>query len=589
MSAGNQHPSTLVELLAHAAASDTTGLRLLDRRERETFVSWSALSDSAARVGAALRARGLETGDRVGLIFPTCAGFFGAFFGVLAAGGVPAPLYPPVRFGRLDEYHARSSRMLRSIGARMVLTDRRVHSVIGETIESASPELGCVRIEELEGPLEPSLSPSPDTLGLIQYSSGTTRDPAPVALSHRALLAQGGVLRDGIVSTFPLSEVGSHAGASWLPLYHDMGLIGTVLPAMLHRADLALIGPEVFVGRPATWLRMISRYRATASPAPNFAYALCVDRIRDEELTGVDLSCWRLALNGAEAVAPQVLDRFCERFAAWGFRREALTPVYGLSEASLAVTFSEMREEATELCLDREQLEVAGVAQPSDQGVRWSSVGRPLPGFEVEIRGVDGALADGHVGRLWVRGPSLMDGYFGQPERTADTLVDGWLDTGDRAFVHEGELYIVGRDKDVLIVRGRNIAPASIEDLVSGVAGVRTGCAAAVPMSTEDGATEGIRLFVECRRDASAESQADLPDLCKEAVVKAIGVALDDVVVLAAGTLPRTSSGKIRRAEARARWQAGALSPPERVTALNMLGVTWRSARAHRRAKGSSR
>jgi fatty-acyl-CoA synthase len=182
----------------------------------------------------------------------------------------------------------------------------------------------------------------------------------------------------------------------------------------------------------------------------------------------------------------------------------------------------------------------------------------------------------------------LMDGYFGQPERTADTLVDGWLDTGDRAFVHEGELYIVGRDKDVLIVRGRNIAPTSIEDLVDRVPGVRTGCVAAVPVSLEDGATEGIRLFVERRKDATVEEQEALSEACKEVVVAALGVLLDDVVVLAAGTLPRTSSGKIRRAAERARWEAGTLLPPARVTALNMLGVTCRSALAHRRAKGSS-
>ena len=585
MTVGETRPTTLMELLDHASASESTGLRLLDRRERETFVSWHDLRVQALKVGGALQARGLQPGDRVGLIFPTGLGFFTSFFGVLAAGGIPAPLYPPVRLGRLDEYHARSARMLDAIQARMVLTDKKVHRVIGEVIEAARPELGCVRVEDLDEASPADFMPTPEALGLIQYSSGTTRDPAPVALSHRALIAQASVVLDGIVDTFPLEEVGAHAGASWLPLYHDMGLIGTVMPSMLHRANLALIGPEVFVARPAVWLRMVSRYGATVSPAPNFAYALCVDRIRDEELEGVDLSCWRLALNGAEAVAPRVLDQFCDRFAPWGFRREALTPVYGLSEASLAVSFSEMRSEATELRLDRDRLELEGVAEVREDGDRWSSVGRPLHGFDVEIRNAGDVLEEGHVGRLWVRGPSLMDGYYGQPERTKETLVEGWLDTGDRAFLHDGELYIVGRDKDVLIVRGRNIAPAILEDFVDSVEGVRVGCSAAVSISNPDGATEGIRLFVECRKDAGAVVQDAMPDACKAAVLQGIGVHIDDVVVLKAGTLPRTSSGKIRRSETRTRWEAGSLQPPDRVTPLRMVGVTWRSARAHRQAK----
>ncbi|MBD3854232.1 MAG: AMP-binding protein, partial [Acidobacteria bacterium] len=429
------------------------------------MLPWSEVHERARSVAGRLREAGVLPGQRVALVYPTSAGFFDAFFGTLLAGGVPVPLYPPVRLGRLDEYHQRTAAMLRAVDARLVLADKRVRRLLGPAVEAARPALGCRTIEELL-PAAPSSTPVGEgDLALVQFSSGTTVEPKPVALSHRAVVAQT-VRLNGF---WPDSDGVVHSGASWLPLYHDMGLIGCVFPALERGAALTLIPPELFVARPAVWLRTISRYRATVSPAPNFAFGLCADRIRDEELEGVDLSSWRVALNGAEPVAADVLRRFQRRFAAWGFRSEALTPVYGLSEASLAVSFSPLDRPFTSYRFDRRALAEDGEAIDDPTGVEIVSVGRPLPDFEVRVvdRGRS-ELPERRVGRVMVRGPSLMEGYLGLERATARVMMAGWLDTGDLGFIAEGDLYLTGRAKDILILRGRNHSPVEVEHAVEG-------------------------------------------------------------------------------------------------------------------------
>jgi acyl-CoA synthetase (AMP-forming)/AMP-acid ligase II len=340
------------------------------------------------------------------------------------------------------------------------------------------------------------------------------------------------------------------------------------------------------VARPAVWLRALSRYRGTISPAPNFAYNLCLTRVADAEMEGVDLSGWRAALNGAEPVAPSVLRAFCDRFARWGFRPEALTPVYGLSEAALAVTFSDLGRPFRSLTLDRDDLSRKGEARQAPEGREIVSVGRPVPGFRLRIAGETGReLPAGRVGRVWIQGPSLMEGYFGDPEATARAIHDGWLDTGDLGFLHRGELYLTGRAKDAIILRGRNHAPEEIERAVEAVPGVRSGCVVAASWLPEDAPGEALALFVEAIRQATAAELEALPESCREAILGATGLAVDQVVVLSPGTLPRTSSGKLRRGEALRLYLAGELAPPDAVTRLRLAGAMARSGLAYARLR----
>jgi len=607
--------ATLVDLLERAACSDERGLRLLDRRERARFLSWRQIHAGARDTAARLVAAGIAPGERVPLIHPTGGGFFGAFFGTLLAGAVPVPLYPPVRLGRLDEYHLRTARMVGAVGARLVLADRRVRRLLGPMVEEARPALGCSTLEELPEPspsrpgpeTEAARRPGADDLALVQFSSGTTVDPKPVALTHRAVLAQVGLLND----FWPDTDEVTHSGVSWLPLYHDMGLIGCVFPALERAADLTLIGPEVFVARPAVWLRAISRYRATISPAPNFAYGLCVAKIEDRELSGVDLASWRVALNGAETVSATTLRAFTERFRPYGFRPEALTPVYGLSEAALAVTFSPIERPFSSRRFERPSLEPGAVVRPAapdppgdpgegggrptpGAGRELVSVGRPLPGFELEIRTPEGGAAgaplpEGRVGRLWVRGPSLMEGYLGRAEENARALVDGWLDTGDLGFLDGGELYLTGRAKDVVIVRGRNVAPEEIEAAAARAPGARTGCAVAVSWMPDGSDSEELMVFVELARSAPAPEQEGLAQAVVDQVLASVGLVPDRVEVLSPGTLPRTSSGKLRRAETLRRWSVGRLEAPAPVDAVRLATAMLRSKLAFGRAGKAGR
>ncbi len=574
--------ATLTACLEWAARQGRGGLRFVARDERARFLPWSEVHDRARAVAGALQGLGIERGERVAIVFPTAPEFFDSFFGALLAGAVPVPLYPPVRLGRLAEYHRQTAAMIGAAGARLVLADGRVKRLLGETIAAARPALGCRRLDELPAGGYSRVEIGAADLGLVQFSSGTTVDPKPVALSHRALMAQATVI-DGL---WPdrLGEVPT--GASWLPLYHDMGLIGCVLPAMELPSEMTLIGPEVFVSRPAIWLRTISRYRTAISPAPNFAYGLCAAKVRDEEIAGIDLSCWRVALNGAEAVAPPVLRAFIERFAPYGFRAEALTPVYGLSEAALAVTFSALDRPFSSRRFAREPLAREGRAAEAADGVELVSVGRPLPGFALRVVDQGGEdLPAGRVGRLLVTGPSLMEGYLGRPEATAEVLSDGWLDTGDLGFLAGGELYLTGRAKDLIVLRGRNYAPEAIEHALSGLPGARAGCAVAASWLPEGADGERLALFLEAARGASAARRVELAEAARRAVLASTGLAADEVLVLAPGTLPRTSSGKLRRGETLRRHLAGELAPPAPVTSLRLAGAVARSSLAYARLR----
>ncbi|MFQ5890451.1 MAG: fatty acyl-AMP ligase [Gemmatimonadota bacterium] len=568
--AGRPANETLGQVLERAAGCGR-GIRFVDRSERASFHSYEELYEGARRIAGGLHALGLRRGDRVALVLPTSPAFCESFFGAVLAGMVPVPLYPPVRLGRLAEYHADTASMLVRCGARLVVTDRRLRRLLGRTIARARPDFGCLTVEDM-----PRRRARPDECSagepaFIQFSSGTTAVPKPIRLTHRNVLTNAGAVQSAIISAYPEGPGLTHAGVGWVPLYHDMGLVGCVITAIMHPADLTLIPPEVFVSRPAIWLRTISRYRGTVSPAPNFAYALCADRIRDEELDGVDLSCWRVALNGAEPVTPSVLQRFIRRFAPFGLRASALTPVYGLAEATLAVTFGDLRAPFAWESFDRQALEAEGTARPAAGGVPLVSVGRPLPGLAIRIvddRGEE--VAAERVGRVLVRGEAVMQGYHEMPEETAAVLRAGWLDTGDLGFMHDGRLFLHGRRKDMIVVRGRKYPPQLIEQCLDPLDGVRKGCVAALGVVPENSDGEQLVVLIERARSAAPDDES-LADAATRRIALHTGLVPAQVVVLEPGTLPRTSSGKIRRAEARRRHLAGTLRPPRRAGRFTLL------------------
>jgi len=565
---------TITEALLTIQGCTEFGARFIERSGEPAFYTYKEVLERAESVAGTLQEKGLVPGDRVAIILPTSIHFLDVFLGVQLAGGIPAALYPPLRLGRLTEYYARTRRMLSKIGARFLITDRRIGRLLGPVAEG---------VECVEGVLDPQgllrsarrtpVSVGPQDPAFLQFSSGTTLEPRAVIVTHTNLLYNLEMM-NSIFRTFPPEEARREV-VCWLPLYHDMGLVGCMFNGLYHPATVNYIGPEVFIARPAIWLQTISRFKAVISPAPQFAYSLCTSRIKDEEMDGVDLSTWIAALNGAEPIDVESMRRFMERFARWGLRETAMTPVYGLAEAGLAVTFSDIRRPPVVTEFERMSLSKQGQAKVGS-GRKLISIGRPMTGLDVRICDErDNQLKAGLVGRIMIKGPSITPGYYNDPEVTARTIRNGWLDTGDLGFIHESHLYITGRSKDLIIIRGQNIAPQEVEELLSDIEGIRAGCIAAVSASIEG---LGEQLIVLAEKDVRRpRPEKELAGAIRERVIEGIALIPYQVQILEPGTLPRTSSGKMRRSEALHMYLSGELVPPEKMGALKLLSKVGKS------------
>jgi 1-acyl-sn-glycerol-3-phosphate acyltransferase len=405
---------------------------------------------------------------------------------------------------------------------------------------------------------------APDDPALIQYTSGSTGDPKGVLLTHANLLANIRATATGI-DLRP-----TDVAASWLPLYHDMGLIGTWLFCVYWGVPLSLQSPLSFLARPERWLWTIHRRRVTLSAAPNFAYELCVRKISAEALEGLELSSWRCALNGAEPVSPDTLARFADRFAPYGFHRDALLPVYGLAECAVALSFPPLGRTPRVDRVARAPFERDGRAEPAGEGeqaLRFVSVGMPLAGHDVRVVGDTGSeLPERTVGRIVFRGPSVMAGYYHNPAATAAiSLPGGWMDSGDLGYRSDGELFVTGRRKDLLIIRGRNLVPQELEEIAGAVEGVRTGCVAAIGVADAAEGTERLVIIAETRSADSAQWSRMESEIVAR-VAEATGTPPERVVLVAPGTVPKTPSGKIQRSATKARYLAGTLGGQPRLS-----------------------
>ncbi|HET7294585.1 MAG TPA: AMP-binding protein [Vicinamibacteria bacterium] len=558
---------TLHETLWRRAAAEPERVQAWVREDdgREQAVTYGRLLEAARALAGGLRERGVRRGDTVALMLPTGFDFLRSFQGILIAGAIPVPIYPPARLDRLEEYARRQSAILADAGVKLMITVGRAMP-IAALLRPSVPSLGHVATaEELDQQGEPWAAPEggAEDPAFIQYTSGSTGHPKGVLLTHANLLANIRAIRAG------LQAVPTDVGASWLPLYHDMGLIGSWLFCLVDGLPIALLSPLAFLARPERWLWTIHERRATLSAAPNFAYELCVRRIPDSALEGLDLSSWRCALNGAEPVNPDTLERFARRFAPCGFRREAMMPVYGLAENSVALCFPPPgRGPRIDRVARRAFADLAQALPAADDEsspLRFVSVGRPLPEHDVRLVDDAGAdVAERHVGRLLFRGPSMTPGYFRQPEATAAMSASGgFYDSGDLAYAADGEIYITGRRKDLIIKGGRNLVPQEIEELASGVAGIRRGCVVAFGRFNEATATESLIVVAETRITDEARRDA-LVAAVGEQIAEGTGVPPDQVVLVPPGAVPKTSSGKIRRAATKELHEKGQLGRASR-------------------------
>ncbi|MBO1075877.1 fatty acyl-AMP ligase [Roseomonas marmotae] len=553
--------ATLPEALDYAAGG-ATGIAFHSiRGGHVASLTYRDLREQALDLAGRLLGAGLRRGERVAMLADTSPDFVCAFFASQYAGLVPAPLPLPPPFGGREAYVAQVERLLQEAHAAALF-------VPGEIMPWLAPVAGRMglkffgTVEQMRGVQPAAAAPvasGPDDIAYLQFSSGSTRHPTGVAVRQRAVMANtSGIMQHGLKM-----RLGDRT-ASWLPFYHDMGLVGFLLTPIAGQLSIDAMPTSDFARRPMMWLSILSEYKGTLSFSPSFGYELCVRR-RASAPEGLDLSSWRVAGLGGDMIRPHVLEAFAEGFAPHGFRREALVPSYGMAEATLAISFAELEQGFETDEIDLTRLETEGRAVPATAQTErrrpFVLCGKVLPEHELEVRDSAGRiLPDRQVGSIRVRGPSIMQGYDGQPERTAEVLSeDGWLDTGDLGYMLDGQVVITGRAKDVILVKGRNIWPQDLEWSVEhALPNLRTGDVAA--FSVDEEGEETVVLLVEARGAPDATA--------RERLIAEVGGVLrarhgleGRVVLVPPGALVQTSSGKLSRAWSRRKYLAGEFGP----------------------------
>jgi acyl carrier protein len=563
--AAPHHAQTLMEVLDWHAGNhpNRSHIRLYSDEHEGDVLTYQQLSDGATLLAAGLQYRGLQTGEPVVIMLPTGLDYFRAFFGVLLAGGIPVPIYPPARMSQIEDHLRRHQAIVANCGAVTLITMSEAKP-LAQLLKSLVASLqNLVTVAELSAEPKPFYKPTVTGHGtaLLQYTSGSTGNPKGVILTHANLLANIRAMGEAV------QVRSTDVFVSWLPLYHDMGLIGAWLTSLYFAMPLVLMSPVDFITRPQRWLWAIHRFRATLSASPNFGYELCLKRLPDEDLSKLDLSCWRGALNGAEPVSPSTAERFCRHFGQYGFRREAFMPVYGLAECSVGLAIPVLDREPVVDVIEREPFVLDGRAIPAgatDTGtLRFMACGRPLPGHEVRILDADGReLPDRREGRLQFRGPSTCGGYFRKPEETSRLFDGDWLNSGDLAYIAEGDVYLTGRTKDLIIRAGRNIYPQELEEMVGDIAGIRKGSVVVFASNDPRSATERLVIVAETGATES-EFLEELRAAINSLTTDLLGTPPDDIVLTGPRTVLKTSSGKIRRAANRELYERGWFERPE--------------------------
>jgi len=508
-------------------------------------ITYEKLYNQSLKIASSLQELGLKPSEAVAIMLPTCTEYFYSFFGILMAGGIPVPIYPPARPSQLQEHMQRHTRILDNCDASILITIPEA-KIVAELLKSYVQNIkDIVTPQQLLDSKKATTLPQikADDIAFIQYTSGSTGDPKGVVLSHANLLANIRAMGEAVDAT------SNDVFVSWLPLYHDMGLIGSWLGSIYHASLFVVMSPLDFLSKPERWLWAIHTYRGTLSASPNFAYEYCLHRLKDADLTGLDLSSWRAAFNGAEAVSPLTIKNFSQFFKDHGFNEKSMTPVYGLAESSVGLVFPPMNRGPLIDHIQRDLFMEQKIAKASsgEPSLDFVSNGLALKGHEIRI--VDSAgheLPSRHEGALQFRGPSSTLGYYKNQTKT-DELLDGqWLNTGDQAYIAEGELYITGRVKDIIIRAGRNIYPDQLEKAIGFIEGIRKGCVAVFGGIDKRTATEGLVILAETKISDKDKRQKLISQISTLSA-DLLGVAADEIVLAEPGAVLKTSSGKIRR------------------------------------------
>ena len=556
--------ATLGEALDYAAQGKR-GLNFFNARaDLVRAYPYAELRADALANARRFAAAGIAPGDRIALIAETGADFAALFFGAIYAGAWPAPLPLPTSFGGKEGYIEQIRNQLTSCDPKLVLSPPGLDAIVAEAA-STLPKAKTCDWSDFIANASPDIAlpaATSDDIAYLQYSSGSTRFPHGVAVTHRALLANLFGHSSGVKAQ------DNDRVVSWLPWYHDMGLVGCLLSPVANQMSADYLATEDFARRPLSWLTLISRNEGCSlSYSPTFGYDICARRVSSQTDVAhrFDLSRWRVAGNGADMIRPDVMQAFVDAFHLAGFRASSFLPSYGLAEATLAVSIMPLGEGIVTDLIDERLLSGEGIAGPGEPGqpVRYRAIvdcGTALPGHEIEVRGEDGGtLPDRNIGKLFFRGPSVMAGYFRDEVSTAACLSkDGWLDTGDMGYLVDGHVFIVGRAKDMIIINGKNHWPQDIEWAIEQMPGFKAGDIAAFSI-TQDNGEEAPAVLVQCRTTDPDERQHLRDEI--RGRVRAITGMTCVVELVPPRTLPRTSSGKLSRSKARTLYLSGQIQP----------------------------
>jgi fatty-acyl-CoA synthase len=561
---------TLVQAVGQLAHEKVRGFTFVRADGSERFCSFSEIHVEAARRGAHLAAQGLRKGDRLAIVIPDGDEFVLSFVGAIFAGVVPVPIYPQLSFKNVDGYHETVAHIVRASGAKMLLTTPATRPFVEPVLAKVETLRSILTTADLAAPAPGTLdfaklAIAPDDLAFLQFTSGSTSRPKGVMVTHGNLAANAeafmihGLHKDSSVDI----------GISWLPLFHDMGLIGFVIGPLFTDIPVVFLPTASFVRGPRVWLETIHKHRGTMTYAPNFAYALVSKRVKEKDVAGLDLSCVRIAGCGAEPIQARTLREFAHKLAGAKFNAKAFLPSYGMAEATLAISFVEHFSGMRADVVDPKMLQ-AGKAEPRSAETTLNApsqelvgCGRAFPDHEIAIVDDEGnEVGDREVGQIITRGPSISPGYFEEPDLTAAAFKPGpvtrkgggnWLYTGDLGYLANGEIFVCGRVKDIIIIRGRNFYPQDIEWAVSELEGVRRGNVVAFGVDVD-----GEEHLVVCAEAFQSDAEG-LSERITSCVSAELGLSVHKVVIVPQGALPRTSSGKPQRRKTKEMFSNGTL------------------------------
>jgi 1-acyl-sn-glycerol-3-phosphate acyltransferase len=575
VSAKPERAATLLEMLDwHVANHGARTHIVLSEETGEEVISYQTLRQKAEAIAAGLQGHDVQPGQTVAIMLPTSREYFHSFYGVLLAGAIPVPIYPPARLSQIEDHLRRHAGILNNATATLLITVPEARP-LAQLLKSHVASLRTVTTpQELStsGTGFVHVAGKAEDIALLQYTSGSTGNPKGVVLTHANLLANIRAMGQAVQAD------ASDIFVSWLPLYHDMGLIGAWLGSLYHAIPFVVMSPLSFLARPERWLWAIHHHHGTLSAAPNFAYELCLRKIDDRAIEGLDLSSWRMAFNGAEPVSVDTIHNFQQRFVRYGLRPETMAPVYGLAESAVGLAFPPPGRGPIIDRIKRQQFMRNGLAVPAAEdesdALRFVACGQPLPNHSIRIVDPTGhEVGEREEGRLEFRGPSVTSGYFRNPEQTQQLFHDEWLDSGDLAYTVGGDIYLTSRAKDIIIRAGRNIYPYELEEAVGNIAGMRKGCVAVFGSPDLVTGTERLVVLAETR-ETEAVALSKLREQINALAMNLLGEPPDDVVLAPPHTVLKTSSGKIRRVACRELYEQGAIGGPQRSVWWQFLRLT---------------